>query len=104
MATHFATSSLTPIAARQVLEILDEEFLRYLDITRLLMKQLKRTHDREICSKYVRRCCAMNGPSLSVKKCRNEFFKYFLQMLNTAAENQPDDLDETKVGTASFWV
>ena len=70
------------------LDILDEQFQQYLEIAKNLMEQLKNTRDRQICAKYIQRCCKLVSESLHVKRYRNEFFKYFLKMLDTAVFNQ----------------
>lgn len=73
-------------ATSEALEILDEEFSRYLEIARAYLKRLKRPDDRAVCARYIQRCCNLSVDNVDVKQNRNKFFKYFLKMLETASE------------------
>ena len=88
------TAGGAPVEPEIARDILDEEFQRYLEIAKALIKEIKRQEDREICVKYIKKCLSMNVPNLSVKRNRNDFFKFFLKTLQTSAENQPPDYDD----------
>lgn len=82
-----------PVEPSQYVEILDEEFNQYLEVAKTLMLALKKPADKDICGKYIKKCTALDAPSIEVKTNRNEFFKYFLKLLQTAATTQPPHYD-----------
>lgn len=69
----------------EILDILDEEFNIYIAVAKDLMSTVQCPHERNVCVKYIRQCCAFQTPSLSVKINRNAFFKYFLKILRKAS-------------------
>lgn len=46
--------------------------------------------DREICTKWISRLCALETPNPTVKRNRNSFFKYLLTIINQGIEQQPE--------------
>lgn len=72
-------------ASKAALDILDEEFNNFIAVARGLMLNIHNSHERNVCVKYIRQCCALQTPIVSVKLNRNAFFKYFLKILRKAA-------------------
>lgn len=70
---------------------LNHEFQRQLQIAKILMSKMKKHEDRSIIAQYIKQCLALNEDDIYIKKNRNEFFRYFLQMLHTASQIQPKD-------------
>ncbi|XP_038121108.1 uncharacterized protein LOC119770394 [Culex quinquefasciatus] len=85
------------------IDILDEQFAQYLQLAQQLLSMLRSPQDRQIASKYIRRCCPKSGVTRFVhyKRNRNEFFRYFLKVLQSAVETQGHVVqvdDEVPVG------
>lgn len=76
-------ANVDPIEA--TLNILDEEFNSFISVARGLMYSIQSPHERNVCVKYIRQCCALQTPIVSVKLNRNEFFKYFLKIIRKAS-------------------
>lgn len=76
------------------LKLLDEEFNRYLSLSKLFLENLKRHEDRKIVGKYIRKCCNIKTRNIETKIQRNSFFKYFLKMLQSASFNQMPQYDD----------
>ncbi|XP_055540573.1 uncharacterized protein LOC129727120 [Wyeomyia smithii] len=69
-------------------DILDEQFAQYLQLAKQLLPKLRTPKDRQICSKYISRCCQLGNTTHSAKSYRNEFFRYFLKVLDATIQNQ----------------
>ncbi|XP_053691951.1 uncharacterized protein LOC128740436 [Sabethes cyaneus] len=69
-------------------DILDEQFAQYLQLAKQLLPKLRTPKDRQICSKYISRCCQLGNATHSAKSYRNEFFRYFLKVLDATIRNQ----------------
>lgn len=69
---------------KTALDLLDEEFNNYLAVAQALMSKIQSPHESNVCVKYIRQCCALQAPIISVKLNRNTFFQYFLEMLKKA--------------------
>lgn len=72
-----------------VIDLLEQEFKRYIEIATVIMNDIKRPQDKQIYEKYLQKCLALNKGSISVKINRNKFFRHFLRVLQMAARNQP---------------
>ncbi|XP_055644115.1 uncharacterized protein LOC129780160 [Toxorhynchites rutilus septentrionalis] len=70
------------------IDILDEQFAHYLELARQLLPKIKTHADRQICSKYITRCCRMSNTTHTAKSYRNEFFRYFLKVVEATIANQ----------------
>lgn len=68
---------------------LDHEFQRQLHMAKILMSTIRNVEDRAIVARYIKKSVALNENDMYVKKNRNEFFRFFLQMLHTASQTQP---------------
>ncbi|CAD7079968.1 unnamed protein product [Hermetia illucens] len=86
-------ASPSQVEPRQYIEILDEEFSQYLEVAQSIAKTMKRPKDKKICIKYIRKCMELDAPNIEVKAHRNEFFRYFLRMLQSTAASQPPQYD-----------
>lgn len=75
------------------LELLDEDFNRYLSLSKLFLENINR-QDRKNVGKYIRKCCSIKSINIETKQRRNSFFKYFLKMLHTASLNQLPNYDD----------
>ncbi|GJQ73312.1 hypothetical protein Trydic_g13683 [Trypoxylus dichotomus] len=73
------------------LDIYDEEFNRYLKLSKTLISQLKRQSDRRICTKWITKLCQLESNDPVVKKNRNDFFKYMLVILHRSLDERPRD-------------
>lgn len=76
------------------LELLDEDFNRYLSLSKSFLENINSQYDRKIVVKYIRKCCSIKTRNIETKRQRNSFFKYFLKMLQTASSNQLPNYDD----------
>lgn len=76
------------------LDLLDENFNRYLELSKCFLETVKSQEDRQIVGHYVRKCCSIKTRNIKTKRQRNTFFKYFLKMLQTATTNQLPQYDD----------
>lgn len=67
-------------------DIYDEEFFNNLQLTKTLITKIRSRKDKEICRKWIAKLCALKSDDVVVKKNRNAFFKYMLQILHKAAQ------------------
>ncbi|VEN44050.1 unnamed protein product [Callosobruchus maculatus] len=67
-------------------DIYDEEFFNNLQLSKTLIQRIRRKKDKEICKKWIHKLCNLKSDDVVVKKNRNAFFKYMLNMLNKQAE------------------
>ncbi|XP_018323905.1 uncharacterized protein LOC108736109 [Agrilus planipennis] len=70
--------------------IYDEEFNRYLQLSKTLVKQIKTTKDKEICTKWISKLCTLDSKDPVVKKNRNHFFRYMLNVLKKGVQEGPE--------------
>ncbi|XP_017770940.1 PREDICTED: uncharacterized protein LOC108558521 [Nicrophorus vespilloides] len=77
------------LTSNPALDCYDEEFNRNLQLAKNLIVQLKRKQDREICSKWIAKLCDLKSTDPSVKKNRNQFFKYMLTVLHKGIDDAP---------------
>lgn len=75
------------------LDLLDEDFIRYLDLSKCFLETVKSQEDRQIVGHYIRKCCSIDTRNVETKIQRNLFFKYFLKMLQTSSTNQLPQYD-----------
>ncbi|XP_058455745.1 uncharacterized protein LOC131433034 [Malaya genurostris] len=75
-------------AGSKPVDILDEQFAQYLQIAKHMLPKLISPKDRQICSKYIGRCCQLSNTTHSAKSYRNDFFRYFLKVLDATVRNQ----------------
>ncbi|CAH1116057.1 unnamed protein product [Phaedon cochleariae] len=67
-------------------DIYDEEFFNNLQMAKTLISQIRSRRDKEICKKWIQKLCGLKSDDAVVKKNRNSFFKYMLQIVNKAAQ------------------
>ncbi|KAJ3645676.1 hypothetical protein Zmor_023317 [Zophobas morio] len=75
-------------AGRRVLDVYDEEFLTNLEIAKNLIAMVQSNKDKEICKKWVLKLRSLKATDVTIKKNRNSFFKYFLQVLHKAVQGE----------------
>ena len=68
--------------------VLDDEFKRYLNIAKGLMRQMSLAEDKRVCAKYIRECISMSTHNATIKSNRNMFFRYLLKAMNRAVEDE----------------
>ncbi|XP_030758613.1 uncharacterized protein LOC115884250 [Sitophilus oryzae] len=73
--------------ATKPVDIYDEEFYTNLNIAKVLIDQLGRPSDKQICRKWIGKLVEINTLDPVVKKNRNGFFKYMLQILRKAVKD-----------------
>ncbi|XP_062551542.1 uncharacterized protein LOC134216735 [Armigeres subalbatus] len=86
-----STSQTTTTAASgagRPIDILDEQYAHYVQLVKQMLPKIKSASDRQICSKYLARCCQLSNATHSAKSYRNKFFRYFLKVLEAAIVNQ----------------
>nr|CAI5858251.1 unnamed protein product [Callosobruchus analis] len=67
-------------------DVYDEEFFNNLQLSKTLIQRIRRKRDKEICKKWIQKLCNLKSDDVVVKKNRNAFFKYMLNMLHKQAE------------------
>ncbi|XP_058826162.1 uncharacterized protein LOC131686059 [Topomyia yanbarensis] len=85
--SHVSNVSI-PAGGEFRIDILDEQFAQYLQIAKHLMPKLLSPNDRQIAAKYISRCCILGNATHSSKSYRNNFFRYFLKVLDASIRNQ----------------
>lgn len=70
------------------IDVYDEEFFNNLQLARTLIVKIHSRKDRDICKKWIGKLCSLKSDDVVVKKNRNGFFKYMLQMLHKAAQKE----------------
>ncbi|KAF7271725.1 hypothetical protein GWI33_015434 [Rhynchophorus ferrugineus] len=73
--------------AKAPVDIYDEEFYNNLKLAKILIDQLGRNGDKQICRKWIGKLISMETIDPVVKKNRNSFFKYMLQILRKAVKD-----------------
>ncbi|XP_019881462.1 uncharacterized protein LOC109609263 [Aethina tumida] len=73
---------------RTILDIYDEEFFTNLKLAKNMIQDMTNDIDKGICRKWMARLCSMKSSDPVVKKNRNEFFQYLLQMMKLYAERE----------------
>ncbi|CAO1314181.1 unnamed protein product [Diamesa serratosioi] len=68
--------------------VLDDEFKRYLDVAKGLMRKMRLAEDKRVCAKYIRECISMSTHNATIKSNRNTFFRYLLKAMNRAVEDE----------------
>ena len=68
--------------------ILDDEFKRYLDVAKGLMRKMRLAEDKRVSAKYIRECMKMTTHNATIKANRNKFFQYLLKAMNRAVEDE----------------
>lgn len=68
--------------------ILDDEFKRYLDVAKGLMRKMRLAEDKRVSAKYIRECIKMTTHNATIKANRNKFFQYLLKAMNRAVEDE----------------
>lgn len=81
--THRNFSEMDP--SQNQADIYDEEFFNNLQLARTLVSQIRNKKDKEIVKKWISKLCSLKSDDAVVKKNRNAFFKYMLQILHKAA-------------------
>lgn len=66
-------------------DIYDEEFFNNLQLSRTLVSKIRNKKDKDIVKKWISKLCSLKSDDAVVKKNRNAFFKYMLQILHKAA-------------------
>ncbi|XP_065088451.1 uncharacterized protein LOC135709931 [Ochlerotatus camptorhynchus] len=79
--------AFTPGTGKPI-DVLDEQFAQYMQLARQLLPKIKSPSDRQICSKYIARCCQLSNTTHSARSYRNQFFRYFLKVLDATVLNQ----------------
>ncbi|KAG5894124.1 hypothetical protein JTB14_004062 [Gonioctena quinquepunctata] len=72
-------------------DIYDEEFFNNLQLAKTLISQIRSKRDRDICKKWIQKLCDLRSDDAVVKKNRNSFFKYMLQILHKGAKKDAQD-------------
>nr|CAH7756913.1 unnamed protein product [Callosobruchus chinensis] len=67
-------------------DVYDEEFFNNLQLSKTLVRRMRRKKDKQICKKWIQKLCNLKSDDVVVKKNRNAFFKYMLNMLHKQAE------------------
>ncbi|EFA08967.1 hypothetical protein TcasGA2_TC006674 [Tribolium castaneum] len=84
-------------AVRKILDVYDEEFATNMEIAKNLVGMVQSPKDKEICKKWILKLRQLKATDTTVKKNRNSFFKYFLQVLHKAVQGEdylgPSPLD-----------
>ncbi|XP_062706715.1 uncharacterized protein LOC134287798 [Aedes albopictus] len=70
------------------IDILDEQYAHYVQLARQMLPKIRSPTDRQICSKYLSRCCQLSNATHSAKSYRNQFFRYFLKVMDATILNQ----------------
>ncbi|CAH0564553.1 unnamed protein product [Brassicogethes aeneus] len=73
---------------RGIVDIYDEEFFLNLKLAKNLINEMNSDTDKGICRKWLARLCHMKSSDPLVKKNRNEFFMYLLQMMKLYLDRQ----------------
>ena len=68
--------------------VLDDEFKRYLDVAKGLMRKMRLAEDKRVSAKYIRECIKMSTHNATIKANRNKFFQYLLKAMNRAVEDE----------------
>jgi hypothetical protein len=76
------------MAGRRVLDVYDEEFVTNMEIAKNLIALVQNPRDKEICKKWILKLRQLKATDVTVKKNRNSFFKYFLQVLHRAVQGE----------------
>ncbi|RZC39527.1 DUF4485 domain containing protein [Asbolus verrucosus] len=69
-----------------MLDVYDEEFATNMEIAKNLIAMIGNQRDKEICKKWILKLCSLKTTDVTVKKNRNSFFKYFLQVLHKGVQ------------------
>ncbi|XP_060535694.1 uncharacterized protein LOC132707770 [Cylas formicarius] len=77
---------------RPVYDIYDEEFANNLQIAKNLVSKLSSRTDKQICKKWIGKLCRLKSDDPVVKKNRNAFFKYLLEILSKAILDAATDM------------
>lgn len=71
-------------------EYLNEEFENMVRVANAAIRTFKRPKDSEIANSILRKCEGINQTgNESLQKLNNNFFRYFLKVLNWTSTNQP---------------
>ncbi|XP_023312034.1 uncharacterized protein LOC111692327 [Anoplophora glabripennis] len=68
------------------IDVYDEEFYNNLQLAKKMVTEIRNRRDKDICKKWIGKLLSLKSDDPIVKKNRNSFFKYMLQMLDKAAK------------------
>nr|XP_029715145.1 uncharacterized protein LOC115258854 [Aedes albopictus] len=84
------------------IDILDEQYAHYVQLARQMLPKIRSPTDRQICSKYLSRCCQLSNATHSAKSYRNQFFRYFLKVMDATILNQQHYVQMVRVELCNF--